>query len=80
MTITMTKEHLAWDIMKFCKGFKPHEIEVCTYREGEHKQTHLVHWEGKSKSEKIKTLSDVIGANYFEDIDIILPTCESYTF
>lgn len=75
----MTKEHLTWDLMKFCKGYKTDEIEIYAIRrDGEPKETLLSHWEGKTKSEKIATLSGVIDVELYEDIDIILPSGEVY--
>lgn len=74
----LTGETLTWDLMKFCKGFKASEISVCTVQEGEHLELTLEHWEGSSKSEKIRTLSGVIDVGVFDDIDIILPNSHSY--
>lgn len=69
---------LAWDLMKFCKGYAAHEINIYTIRDGHDKETLLSHWEGKTKSEKIETLADVIDIELYDDIDIVLPTGEVY--
>lgn len=73
-------ETLTWDLMKFCKGFKASEIFIYTVRDGEHLEMTLANWEGESKSEKIKTLSEIIDVGIFDDIDIVLPNSHSYDF
>jgi hypothetical protein len=79
-TQKLTGDELAWDLMKFCKGFKAQEIKVCTIRGGQHLELVLHKWEGDTKSEKIKTLVGVIDHECFDDIDVILPNSHSYNF
>ena len=71
-------DQLAWDLMKFCQGYKPEEIIIYTIKNGEHKEMLLSHLEGKTKSEKIATLAGVIEVGYYDDIDIVLPTYETF--
>lgn len=74
----LSGEHLKWDLKKFCTGFKPSEIQIYTIRNGENGETLLSHWEGKTKSEKIDTLSGVIDVNLYDDMDIVLPDSRVY--
>lgn len=78
--VLTTCSNLVWDLMKFCKGYKPYEIEIHAIRDGEHKSMLLSHWEGKTKSEKISTLAGVIEVELYDNIDIVLPTSEAYQF
>lgn len=76
----LTGDYLAWDLMKFCTGFKPSEIEIHTIRNGKNGETLLSHWEGKTKSEKLATLAGVLEVELYDDIDIILPNAHVYQF
>ncbi|AEO93745.1 gp487 [Bacillus phage G] len=71
-------ESLIWDLLKFCKGHKPNEIEIYTIRDGKNSETLLSHWEGKTKSEKVGTVAGILEVELYDEIDIVLPTGEVY--
>lgn len=76
----LTGDELAWDLMKFCKGFNAKDISICTVKDGQHLELTLDNWEGDTKSEKVRTLAGVMDVEYYDDIDIILPNSFSYNF
>lgn len=74
----LSGDQLYWDLMKFCRGYRPSEIDIFTIRNGEDKEMKLSNIEGEGKEEKLKTLTGVIDIKYFEEIEIVLPTCLCY--
>lgn len=72
-------EMLAWNLMKFCKGYKLNEIKIYGTREDTLFSSNLIDWEGNTKAEKIKTLVDALKYEVYDGVDIILPNYHTFS-